>query len=333
MIRIAIVLVCMFQIGSTVAVADDVIVVVGAAGEASYGQDFQQWAQRWTAVQDQSHVDIVRIGFSIPDDEAQVVEAEGEAEEETDREQLLSAIKGLESSSETPLWIVLIGHGTFQRGVAKFNLQGPDISVTELQQGLANVRRPVVLVNCASASGPFLTIGTAATSTQPSFPRTVITATRSGDEQNFARFGQYLSLAIDDLAADLDHDGQVSILEAFLKATDQTRQFYEADGRLITENALIEDNGDGVGTPASFFRGVRVIASSADDAKPDGNTARRMVLRLSTETLDISDKNRKRIAELEVEIEALRGRKTELDIEKYYQDLEVLMRELAGLES
>ena len=43
-----------------------------------------------------------------------------------------------------------------------------------------------------------------------------MTATRSGNEQSFARFGGSLADAIADPASDLDQDGQTSLLEAFL---------------------------------------------------------------------------------------------------------------------
>jgi len=73
--------------------------------------------------------------------------------------------------------------------------------------------------------------------------RVIITATRSGNEQNFARFGQYFAEAITSTDADLDKDGQVSLLEAFLIASRRTSEFYKVEGRLATEHALIDDNG------------------------------------------------------------------------------------------
>ena len=37
------------------------------------------------------------------------------------------------------LWIVLIGHGTFDGRVAKFNVPGPDFTDEELAEGLARL--------------------------------------------------------------------------------------------------------------------------------------------------------------------------------------------------
>ena len=45
-------------------------------------------------------------------------------------------------------------------------------------------------------------------------------------------------------------------------------EFYEQDGRLATETALIDDNGDGQGTPAGWFRGVWTKRRARDGASP-----------------------------------------------------------------
>ena len=98
---------------------------------------------------------------------------------------------------------MLIGHGTFNGKEAKFNLRGPDLSATNLAEWLAPVERPVAVIDTSSASGPILN--------ELSKPgRVIITATRSGYEQNYTRFGQFFSKAISDSKADLDKDGQVS---------------------------------------------------------------------------------------------------------------------------
>ena len=111
---------------------------------------------------------------------------------------------------------------------------------------------PLALIQCASASGPFLPALSAP-------GRVIITATRSGYEVNATRFGGYLARAIADPAADLDHDGRVSLLEAFLLASRQVAQSYREQGRLLTEHALLDDNGDQLATTADWFRGVHVV--------------------------------------------------------------------------
>lgn len=250
---------------------------------------------------------------------------EVEQPETEDRKQLVELLGRLkEEDRSAPLWVVMIGHGTFQQGRANFNLRGPDISSEDLAAALADAQRPLVVVNCASASGPFI----AALSGEN---RVVVTATRGGDEQNFARFGDYLSQAIGDLSADLDHDQRVSILEAFLSASGQLRQYYERRGQLATEHSLIDDNGDQRGTPPEFFRGIRVVSRAQDDLTPDGELAARMVLREASDLPPLSRERQQRVEEIEVAVNALRERKSELDPDAYYAELEKLMVEMAKL--
>src|SRR5687768_17002490 len=108
----------------------------------------------------------------------------------------------------------------------------------------------MVIVNCASGSGPFMNALSAP-------QRVVITATKSGQEQNFARFGDYFSSSISAPEADLDKDGQTSVLEVFLSAGHRVTEFYEQESRLATEHSLLDDTGDALGTPADWFQGVR----------------------------------------------------------------------------
>ncbi|HEV3339504.1 MAG TPA: hypothetical protein VG125_04085, partial [Pirellulales bacterium] len=214
-----------------------VLIVVGAPGTPEYEAQFHRWADQWQAAAHTAHAELIRIGL---DEEAGV----------TDRERLRSILVKKSAAGQEPLWIVLIGHGTFDGHDAKFNLRGPDVTDLELSEWLAPLKRPVAVLNCASASGPFL-------NRLSGENRVIVTATRSGNEQNFARFGQYLAEAIADPRADLDKDGQVSLLEAYLTASSRVAEYYRSHTQLATEHALLDDNGDRLGTPPDWFRGVR----------------------------------------------------------------------------
>ena len=96
--------------------------------------------------------------------------------------------------------------------------------------------------------------------------RVLITSTRAGAEHNFSRFGDYISKSIADPAADLDKDEQTSLLEAFLAASAGVREFYSSETRLATEHALLDDNGDGKGTPSEWFEGLRATKSPKEGA-------------------------------------------------------------------
>src|SRR3954454_7129658 len=235
-----------------------VLIVVGAPGSAEYGSQFREWAGRWKHAAEKAVADAAVIGES---------EEAGMPDVERLRE-LLSAKAG---EGGLPLWVVLIGHGTYDGKEAKFNLRGPDVTDLQLSQWFDKIKRPVAVLNCTSASAPFLN--------RLSAPgRVIVTATRSGGELNFARLGQYLSETIADTASDLDKDGQVSLLEAFLTASRRVGEYYKTHAQLATEHALLDDNGDRLGTPAEWFRGVRATRRAKDGAPPDGLRAHQLHL-------------------------------------------------------
>jgi hypothetical protein len=218
----------------------------------------------------------------------------------------------------------LIGHGTFDGKEAKFNLRGPDFSAGELADWLKPFTRPLAVIDTSSSSAPFM--GKLAAKN-----RVVVTSTRSGYQMNYARFGKYLSEAISDPKADLDRDGQISLLEAYLSGSHRTSEFYKTEGRLATEHALIDDNGDGIGTPADWFRGVRATKKARDGAEVDGARAHQFHLVRSAAEQQLPPAIRARRDRLEIEIGKLRDAKATLPEEAYYQRLEKLMLELAEL--
>jgi hypothetical protein len=298
-----------------------VLVVVGAPGAPEYADPFGQWAAQWQAAAAKAGAESIAIGTS------------GNAGG-TDRERLRAVLAEkaaatasaitMPSSGREPLWIVLIGHGTFDGREAKFNLRGPDVSDLELADWLLPVKRPVAVLDCTAASGPFLSRLSGA-------DRVVVTAAKSGHELNFARFGQYLADAITDPRADLDKDGQVSLLEAFLTASSRTSEYYRTHSQLATEHALIDDNGDKLGTPADWFRGVRATRRAKDGAALDGLRAHQLHLVPSDRERLIPAAVRQRRNQLELAVAALRDEKTKLGADEYYQRLEPLMIELARL--
>jgi len=288
-----------------------VIVAVGAAGEEEFGKEFAQWAELWTQASAKAEAKPVAIGF-------------GPTNSATDLTMLKQVLAREPTNSTAELWLVLIGHGTFDGKEAKFNLRGPDLSATELAEWLKPFQRPVVVINCASSSSPFLN--------KLSGPnRVIVTATKSGYEENFARFGKFIAETITDATADLDKDGQTSLLEAFLMASRRVAEFYEAAGRLATETALLDDNGDGLGTPADFFRGVRAVKKSAGGGSVDGLRAHQIHLVRSAQEQQMPAELRARRDELELALAKLRDAKATFAEDEYYRRLENLMTQLARL--
>jgi hypothetical protein len=220
---------------------------------------------------------------------------------------------------------VLIGHGTYDGKIAKFNLRGPDVSADDLRQWLEEVSRPVTVINCASSSAPFI-------NRLSGEDRVIVTATKSGFEMNYARFGERLSMALTDPDGDLDKDGQVSLLEAFLLASARVREFYEQESRLATETALIDDNGDGRGTPATWFQGIHADRRAKEGATADGVRAHQLCLLPDRSERERSAAWLERRDQLELEIARLRQAKRTLpDEDAYYATLEPLLLDLARL--
>jgi hypothetical protein len=288
-----------------------VIVAVGAAGEDEFGKEFVKWAEQWRQATGQAGARHQVVGL-------------GPTNALTDLAQLKEILNREPTNTTAELWLVLIGHGTFDGKEAKFNLRGPDLSATELADWLKPMRRPVIVINSASSSSPFLN--------KLSGPeRIIVTATKSGYEENFARFGKFIAAAITDLKADLDKDGQTSLLEAFIMASRQVAEFYETEGRLATETALLDDNADGLGTPADFFRGARAVKKPAGGGTVDGLRAHQIHLVRSEAEQQMPADTRARRDELELAVARLREAKATFAEDEYYRRLENLMRELALL--
>src|SRR5690349_21773979 len=78
-----------------------VVVVVGAEGTPEYGTQFREWAGRWKTAAAHGNAEYFQIGL----------DAAGEtSDRDLLKERLLQSVA--DSGSE-PLWLVLIGHGTF----------------------------------------------------------------------------------------------------------------------------------------------------------------------------------------------------------------------------
>jgi hypothetical protein len=288
-----------------------VILVTGADGTPEYGREFAAWADRWRAAAAMGDARMVEIGGGV-------------AADEPDRERLRAALASARIASPHSVWLVLIGHGTWDGRTARFNLRGPDISAAELHEWLPAGERPAIVINCASASGPFIDRLAAP-------GRIVVTATRSGQEVNFARFGDALSQAIADAGADLDKDGQTSLLEAWLLASRQTEEFYSTAGRLATEHALLDDTGDGRGVGPDAFIGVRPVKRAGDDQPIDGYRAHQVHLVRSEREQQLPPDIRERRDRLELEMFELRDRKSQMPDEEYQQRLETILVKLAEL--
>jgi len=293
----------------SVPVRPTIVLVLGAPGDKEYGSNFLHQADLWQKACSQIDCRKITIGLSEPP-------------QTNDLEVFRQSLADEPKEGPAELWLVLIGHGTFDGKEARFNLRGPDISASELAGWLKPFHRPLVLINTASSSAPFLNKLSATN-------RVLITATRSGNEHNYARFGGYFAEAITSPEADLDKDGQVSVLEAFLMASRKAAEFYKLENRMVTEHALLDDNGDGRGTPADWFRGLRAVKKPQEKSPVDGLLAQQICIIPSRADANLAPDQRSRRDALEREILLYREKKSQLSEDDYYQELEKMLLQYA----
>lgn len=285
-----------------------VLVVRGADGAEEYGRDFAEQSRLWQEVAARAGAVFEEIG---PGAGAACLEL------------VTQKLEDWAKMKSPRLWVVLIGHGTYDGREARFNLTGPDLTPEHLAAVVKPYAGELVFVLTGSASEPFARV-------LKGERRVIVSATKSGDEVFYTRLGKSFAEAIGGLAkADIDQDGQVSVLEAFLYAAAEVRLFYEEKERIATEHAVIEDNGDGQGSRSEVFEGTRPKAGTPEPV--DGMRARQVVLVPGEEEKRLTEAQRARRDVLETELEKLKKRRQELGEEKYYAELERLMVELAGI--
>jgi hypothetical protein len=203
------------------------------------------------------------------------------------------------------VFVLLIGHGSFDGRQGAFNLPGPDLTAADYAKLLDKFpTQKIAFVNTASASGSFL---------EPlkGPARTIVTATKTGGERNETRFPEYFVEALDSEAADRDRNGRVSVLEAFDYATAKVKTSYEKGGHILTEHATLDDGTEGKLAATQFMAPARSRTAAAQAADPS--------LRALLEQRDA----------LERQVAELRLRKDSMDAARYEQGLETLLTDLA----
>ena len=286
------------------------LVVSGASGGAAFHEKHAQWR---TAL-----VTALRSSPRFDEDHLIVLaETPGPGVGRASRAGVRQALDRLAGrmGEDAVLYVVLIGHGSFDGVDAKFNLVGPDLEAREWDRWLRELPGRLVLVNTSGSSFPFLR--------RLSGPgRTIVTATESAAQRYDTVFPEFFIGSLTDDAADEDKDGRVSVLEAFEFASLGVREWYRRQGRLATERPLIDDNGDGVGREAG-------------QPGPDGQAAARLhvgagpaaTLPPSTDPAVASLMARRAVLEETVhELKALRPR---MSAASYLEELERTLIELA----
>jgi hypothetical protein len=283
------------------------VIVSGASGGPKYAEQMRDWRTGiQSALVDRYGFDAAHVRVLV--DETVKVGETGNAD---NVRKLFGEIrKGV--TKDDFILIVLLGHGTFDGDVAKFNLVGPDLTTKDWTDLLGGLPARVAVVNTTEASFPFL--GALATK-----GRIVITATDSVAQKYATVFPEYFVKALKETSTDLDKNGRTSIFEVFAATSAAVKQHYEQRGQLTTERSLIDDNGDGQGR-------------EADAEGPDGGLAR--ISYLDAESAaenanpEVAALIRRRRA-LETQAEELKLKKGEMPDAEWQAVFEKLMVELA----
>jgi hypothetical protein len=272
-----------------------VLVITGVPGDDEHAQKFQKWATAF--------IDAAKKKEAIP--EANITFLSGQKAVKAGVEK---AFADLASRAKAPdeVFVLLIGHGSFDGQTAAFNLPGPDLTASDYAKLLAKIAAErIVFVDTTSSSGAFL----------PALAgpgRIIVTATKTGGERNETDFPEYFVAAFNDDAADRDRNGHVSIAEAFEYAKTKVVQAFQQKGLLLTEHAMLEDSGDGRLASSVFLgTGHSADAIAADMSDP--------AVRALVEQRDL----------LQRQIDALRAKKPSLDPAQYDADMEKLLTDLA----
>lgn len=291
-----------------------VLIVTGAAGEPRFAEAFSESARTIR--------DAARGSGSVPGANVRILSGSAsmrDADERATRETLQAALQTLvqQTSAGDVVTIILVGHGS-AGDAPRFNLTGPDVDAHEFARWLQPLEgRRLTIVVAASASGDWIPA-------LASEGRVVISATRTAFERNESIFHEHFAAAFRDRAGDADRDGRVSMLEAFLFANREVERSYEADGRLRTENAVLDDVGDGKGS------------ASPSASEDHGRLAARVFLGADPAAARVAgtpqaDSLLRRRAQVEQQIDALRARRSDLSTSEYERQLEALITELAEL--
>ena len=272
-----------------------VLVVTGVAGDEEHAANFQKWAAEF--------VDAAKKTEHVPDPNITVL-----ADRAATRDGVTKAfadLAGRAKPSDT-VFILLIGHGSFDGASAAFNLPGPDLTAADYARLLGTLASThVVFVNTTSSSGAFLPAVSAP-------GRVVVTATKTGGEKNETQFPEFFVAAFADEAADRDRNGHISVAEAFEYAKAKVVQAYQQKGYLLTEHATLDEGGLPSLAAQAFLGTDRGdVASKVDMTDP--------AVRALVEARDT----------LEREIAALRLLKASMDPAQYDAQMETLLTDLA----
>ena len=284
------------------------LLIQGASGEEQYAVQHRRWLDALAAaLRDRFNYDATHLIV--------LAEQPKTGEERATADSVRTALGSL-AKAMTPddqLVIVFIGHGGGEGADAKFNLVGPDLSVGDWSALLKPLPGRLAVIDTTSASFPYLA-GLAAPG------RVIITATSSFGQRYHTEFPEGFVQALSAPDADLDQNGRISLLEAFVFASKAVKQYFEQKGTMATESALLDDTGSGKGKDAASFApgDTSLAALTYLDSVKVQTSSDPETQRLLTRQRELTD-----------QIDELRRKQAAMDADEYNKQFEALLLDLA----
>jgi hypothetical protein len=279
------------------------VIVAGVAGSPAHADRFHAWATAIVDASTKAGLPLPHITYLADKPEQDPARIKGRSTRDGVTEALTDLATRAKPDDE--VFVILIGHGSFDGRQAAFNLPGPDLSAADYATLLGRfTRQQVVFVNTASSSGAFLPVLAGP-------GRIIVTATKTGGERNETRFPEHFVDGLAHPAADADRNGRISIFEAFEYARLRVAASYEQSGHIATEHPTLDDGADGKVAAMLYLAPRRSRTTEMADADP--------ALRALIEEQEA----------LERQVAALRLRKDHMEPAAYEAELERVLTELA----
>lgn len=228
------------------------LIVVGTPGDESHRSLFEKTSKIW--------IDWLANTLQVPLERLRVVDGRSTAVTRMagDKQAVAQAFSELAErvGPDDTLWVLVLGHGHYDGRRAWLHLPGPDPGPTEFVSWLNGVTcREQIIWLTQTSSGWWL-------KPLARSNRVVITATDVDQEENETEFPHALATVMQAPARswDVNSDNRLSLLELLAATLKEVRSRFERDQRVPTEHALLDDDGDGLGTEIETLL----------DANPDG---------------------------------------------------------------
>ena len=283
-----------------------VLVVSGFPGDEEHAKKFQEWVKTF--------VDTAKKKEQIPDANVTVL-----ADRNATKANVEKAFADLaaRAKSNDGIFVLLIGHGSFDGRVAAFNVMGPDLVAEDFARLLGKFpTQRITFVNTTASSGAFLKPLAAP-------GRVIITATKTGGERNDTDFPGYFVAAFGDDTADRDRNGHVSVAEAFEYAKNKVDQAFKQKGLLLTEHATLDDSGEGrFASMVHLGSGTSATALQVDTNDP-----------AMKKLVDERDALERQIAELRLKKPTMAEEAYDAEMEKLLTQMALKTKEIRDLQA